>query len=315
VALASRAVQLDDLGDGNLAAAPSGSYLVGLVGDGIGTSLSPPLHEHEAAAQGLRYLYRLIDIGAAGVAPDQTPALIGAARQLGFDGLNITHPCKRTAVRGLDELSPEAAVLGAVNTVIFRRHRAIGHNTDWSGFAQSLRRGLPGAPLAHVVVLGAGGAGSAVCYALGRLGAGRITVIDADPGRTESLVHALTAEIAPSRVAGAELGALPAMLADADGLVHATPTGMAAHPGSAVPAGALVPGLWVADVVYRPLQTELLRAAGRAGCRTLDGGAMAVFQAADAFRLFTGLEPDIGRMLAHFAQLTTEEAPDARRAD
>ena len=291
------------------------TYLTGLVGAGIGASLSPPLHEHEAAALGLRYVYRLIDVRKLGVGAEQAPDLVRAARQLGFDGLNITHPCKQAAMAALDELSPEVAVLGATNTVVFDGARAIGHNTDWSGFARALRHGLPGAPLGHVVVLGAGGAGSAVCYALGRLGAGRVTVIDTDQARADGLVDALASELDPARVAAADIAALPGLLARADGLVHATPTGMAGHPGSAVPAGALVPDLWVADVVYRPLQTELLRAARRAGCRTLDGGAMAVFQAADAFALFTGIAPDIGRMLAHFAQLTSEEAPDARSAN
>jgi shikimate dehydrogenase len=313
--LASRAAPLGDVRNRSLAASGPGGFLAGLVGAGIGASLSPPLHEHEAAAQGLRYLYRLIDVGDLGLEVEQTPELIRAARWLGFDGLNITHPCKRAALDGLDELSDEVAVLGAANTVVFHGGRATGHNTDWSGFARGLRRGLPGVSLGHVVVLGAGGAGSAVCYALGCLGAGHITIVDTDQTRADSLVDALAPELGPARIAAAEIGALPRTLAHADGLVHATPTGMAAYPGSAVPARALAPRLWVADVVYRPLQTELLRAARQAGCRTLDGGAMAVFQAADAFQLFTGIEPDIGRMLGHFAQLTSEEALDARRAD
>ncbi|MEB3965686.1 shikimate dehydrogenase, partial [Streptomyces kunmingensis] len=98
--------------------------------------------------------------------------------------------------------------------------------------------------------------------------------------------------------------ALPALLADADGIVHATPTGMAAHPGLPFPAALLHPALWVAEVVYRPLETELVRTARALGCAVLDGGGMAVFQAVDAFRLFTGREPDAGRMLDHFAALT-----------
>jgi shikimate dehydrogenase len=293
---------------------PAKTYLAGLIGAGIGPSLSPPLHEHEAAALGLRYAYRLIDIGDAGLTATDTPGLIRSARLLGFDGLNITHPCKQAAVGGVDELSAEAAALGAVNTVVFRDGRAAGHNTDWSGFARSLRRGLPGAALGHVVVLGAGGAGAAASYALARLGAGRVTVIDTD----ESRAAALTASLAPvsgdHRIGHTRLSGLVHALAGADGLVHATPTGMAAHPGTAVPAGALRPGLWVADIVYRPLETELVRAARKAGCRTLDGGGMAVFQAADAFALFTGTEPDTGRMIADFARLTAAEADHDHRS-
>ena len=91
-----------------------------------------------------------------------------------------------------------------------------------------------------------------------------------------------------------------------DGLVHATPTGMAAHPGLPLDAGLLRPDLWVADIVYRPLETALVRTARGLGCRVLDGGGMAVFQAVDAFRLFTGVEPDAERMLTHFTTLVSD---------
>lgn len=289
-----------------------GTYLTGLIGAGIGPSLSPALHEHEGTALGLRYMYRLIDIGETGLTPADTPELIRSARLLGFDGLNITHPCKQAAVSAMADLSPEAEALGAVNTVVFDGGRATGHNTDWSGFARSLRKGLPGAALGHVAVLGAGGAGAAVSYALARLGAERLTVLDADEPRAASLAASLAPRFPGQRVGHAPLGELVHILARADGLVHATPTGMAAHPGIAVPADALRPELWVVDVVYRPLETELTRAARKAGCPTLDGGPMAVFQAADAFRLFTGREPDSERMLAHFERLTSREQEDAR---
>lgn len=283
------------------------TYLAGLVGAGIGPSLSPALHEHEAAALGMQYVYRLIDIGAAGLADADVPKLIRSAGQLGFDGLNITHPCKQVVIKGVTELSAEAAALGAVNTVVFTDNGAVGHNTDWSGFARSLLRGLPGATLGHVAVLGAGGAGAAVSFALARLGTEKVTVIDADESRAVGLAASLSREFRSHRIEHAPLEGLARILAEADGLVHATPTGMAAHPGIAVPADALRPELWVADVVYRPLETELVRAARKAGCPTLDGGTMAVFQAADAFRLFTGTEPDTERMLADFERLTAEE--------
>jgi shikimate dehydrogenase len=93
------------------------------------------------------------------------------------------------------------------------------------------------------------------------------------------------------------------VVATADGIVNATPIGMANYPGTPVPAKLLRSGLWVADIVYFPLETELLRDARARGCRTMSGGGMAVFQAADAFRLFTGQEPDCERMLKHFARM------------
>lgn len=285
------------------------TYLVGLVGSGIGPSLSPALHEQEAERLGLRYVYRRIDLDGIGASAERTGDLVRAARELGFDGLNITHPCKQAVIPHLDVLAPQAEALGAVNTVVFDGRRSVGHNTDVTGFASSFARGLPDAAIDDVVLLGSGGAGAAVAHALLGLGTGRLTLVDAEPDRASDLADSLVRHFGDGRAVVAELPELDARLTQADGLVHATPTGMAAHPGLPVPAEALHPGLWVAEVVYRPLRTELLGAARARGCRVLNGGGMAVFQAADALRLFTGLEPDSARMLADFEDLA--EAPGA----
>ncbi|MEU5770759.1 shikimate dehydrogenase [Streptomyces asoensis] len=277
------------------------SYLVGLIGSGIGPSLSPALHEREAQRQGLRYAYRLLDIDVLGVRPEAVGDLLSAARERGFDGLNITHPCKQLVLPHLDALTPQAEALGAVNTVVVEDGRTVGHNTDVTGFAASFARGLPDVPLERVVQLGAGGAGAAVAHAVLTLGAGLVTVVDALSDRAAGLAASLNRHFGPGRAEAAGPDRLAALLARADGVVHATPTGMAAHPGLPFAAELLRPGLWVADVVYRPLETELLRAARAVGCAVLDGGGMAVFQAADAFRLFTGREPDSAAMLADFA--------------
>jgi quinate/shikimate dehydrogenase (NAD+) len=275
--------------------------LVGLIGAGIGTSLSPPLHEREADELGLRYLYRLLDLDELG---KPVGDVLAAARLTGYDGLNITHPAKQLVLEHLDELSPDAAALGAVNTVVFTGGKAIGHNTDLPGFARSVSAGLPDASLDRVVLLGAGGAGAAVAHALLSLGTGTVRIFDTEPHRVEALATSLSVHFGPDRATAGSLNHGGTDLADAlreaDGLAHATPTGMHGHPGLPVPADLLRPGLWVADVVYRPLDTELIRAARARGCRVLDGGRMLVFQAADAFRLFTGVEPDVDRMLRHF---------------
>ncbi|MFJ4565134.1 shikimate dehydrogenase [Streptomyces caelestis] len=282
---------------------PKDSYLVGLIGSGIGPSLSPALHEREGDRQGLRLLYRLIDIDPLGVPPEAVGDLVRAARDLGYDGLNITHPCKQLVIEHLDALAPQAEALGAVNTVVFEDGRAVGHNTDVTGFAASFARGLPDAPLERVVQMGAGGAGAAVAHAMLTLGAERVTVVDALPDRAAALAGSLNRAFGRGRAAAAAPDRQARLLAHADGIVHATPTGMAAHPGLPLPAGLLHSGLWVAEVVYRPLETELLRTARALGCATLDGGGMAAFQAADAFRLFTGREPDAARMLADLTEL------------
>src|SRR4051812_22768830 len=277
----------------DLSPARPGAFQVGLIGAGIGTSLSPALHEREAAELGLRYAYRTLDIAELGVAPDDAGELLEQAREAGFDGLNVTHPCKQLILEHLDELSRDAAALGAVNTVVLRDGRASGHNTDTTGFAESLTRGLPDAALNRVVLLGAGGAGSAVAHALRGLRCGELWIHDRDAARAAGLAESLGARWLP------ELD-----LSEADGLVHATPTGMEGHPGLPLDPALLHPGLWVADIVYRPLETELLREAAARGCRTLDGGGMVVFQAAGSFELFTGRRPDRERMLRHFAALT-----------
>jgi quinate/shikimate dehydrogenase (NAD+) len=282
--------------------------LLGLVGAGIGASLSPALHEREAGRLGLRCLYRTIDLADLGLGPSAVGDVLAAARLTGFAGLNVTHPCKQTVLEHLDAVAPDAAALGAVNTVVLAGGPAVGHNTDASGFAEGFARGLPDAEMRRVVLLGAGGAGAAVGHAALALGADRLTIVDVDGARAAALARSLGRQFDGERVGSGEPDALPDLLADADGLIHATPTGMAGRPGMPLPADLLHPGLWVADIVYRPLDTELLGRARAAGCRTLDGGRMVVFQAAASFALFTGIEPDRDRMLRHFGQLVERPA-------
>ncbi|WP_042403105.1 shikimate dehydrogenase [Streptacidiphilus carbonis] len=280
------------------------SYLTGLMGSGIGPSLSPALHQREADRHRIRLVYRILDIDGHGEPAAAVAEFMRAARTLGFDGLNVTHPCKQLVIEHLDALSPTAAALGAVNTVVLKGDRAVGHNTDAAGFANSFARHLPGAPTGRVVQLGAGGAGAAVAHALLTLGCGTLQLLDTDPDRSARLADALTQHFGADRAQVLDRARLPAALDAADGLVHATPTGMAAHPGTPLPTRLLHPGLWVADIVYRPLETELLRDARALGCRTLGGGGMVALQAADAFELFTGLAAHTELMLADLAELT-----------
>ncbi|HYI53620.1 MAG TPA: shikimate dehydrogenase [Microlunatus sp.] len=283
-------------------------FLVGLIGAGIGPSLTPALHMAEAKALGLDYLYRTIDLADLGIEPSEIGDLVRSARTLGFDALNITHPCKQLVVEHLDALDDRAARLGAVNTVIFDDRGAVGHNTDASGFATAFRTGLPDAAVTEVVQLGAGGAGAAVADALLTHGVEHLTVVDLNAGRATELARALAARFPTARVDADGIDELAVLVPHSDGLVHCTPTGMADHPGTALDPALLHPALWVADVVYRPLSTALLQAARRAGCRTLSGGRMAVHQAADTFTLVTGVRPDLDRMFTSFSSLLGGEA-------
>ena len=277
---------------------PHNVVLAGLIGAGIQASRTPALHEHEGDAQGLRYLYRLIDLDQLQLDSGALPDLLLAAERMNFTGLNITFPCKQTIIPLLDELSPEARGIGAVNTVVLKEGKRIGHNTDCLGFAEGFRRGLPGVGVARVVQMGAGGAGAAVAHALLSEGTQLLSIFDVEIRRAQALADNLNQHFGAGRaVAGQDL---PGALAVADGLVNTTPMGMKKLPGTPVPVELLRRELWVAEIVYFPLETELLRQARALGCRTLDGGNMAVFQAVKAFELFSGVAADAQRMLAHF---------------
>ena len=277
------------------------AVLAGLIGAGIQASRTPALHEHEGDAQGVRYLYRLIDLDPLKLDSSALPDLLVAAERMNFTGLNITFPCKQTIIPLLDELSPEARGIGAVNTVVLKDGKRVGHNTDCLGFAEGFRRGLQGVALERVVQMGAGGAGAAVAHALLSEGVQLLSIFDVDTRRAQALANNLNQHFGAGRaIAGHDL---QGTLAQADGLVNTTPMGMKKLPGTPVPVEMLRGELWVAEIVYFPLETELLRSARALGCRTLDGGNMAVFQAVKAFELFSGIVPDAQRMLAHFQSM------------
>ncbi|MCE0464404.1 shikimate dehydrogenase [Pseudomonas sp. 20TX0172] len=277
------------------------TVLAGLIGAGIQASRTPALHEHEGDAQGMRYLYRLIDLDMLKLDSSALPDLLKAAEHMSFTGLNITFPCKQAIIPLLDELSPEARGIGAVNTVVLKDGKRVGHNTDCLGFAEGFRRGLSDVSRRHVVQMGAGGAGAAVAHALLAENIQTLSIFDVEVSRAETLANNLNQHFGAGRArAGRDLASA---MAEADGLVNTTPMGMAKLPGMPVPVELLRGELWVAEIVYFPLETELLRNARTLGCRTLDGGHMAVFQAVKAFELFSGVAPDVQRMLTHFQSM------------
>jgi shikimate dehydrogenase len=297
--------------------APDTGFLTGLVGRDIQASRSPWMHEREADAQGLRLVYSLYDFAARGWDETDLPRFLDAAALVGLDGVNVTHPYKQAVVPLLDGLSDGARRVGAVNTVKFEDGRRIGHNTDVTGFAESIDKGLPGVARARIVQMGAGGAGFATAHALLDLGVDELHIFDTDPARGAVLVAKLNAGFGargekPRAVAGQDVSAT---LARADGLVNATPVGMANYPGLPVPTEALRPALWVADIVYFPLETRLLAEARARGCRTLDGSGMAVYQAAAAFDIFTGRTADRARMLDSFKAYVAGDANQGDRAE
>ncbi len=281
---------------------------VALIGEGIATSLTPRLHMAEAGEHGIPYAYEIIDLFGQEHSEDLA-SLLGRLRDDGYRGVNITHPHKQRVLALLDRLSPAAAHIGAVNHVSFDADGTMsGHNTDWTGFRSAVVAELAALSRSTVLQLGAGGAGAATAYALLDLGVERLLVADVDPARTAALMGAYRPLFPDRELVAVEPDAVAVALRGIDGLVHATPIGMATHPGIAVELAPLRAGAWVAEVVYRPLETELVQAARAAGHPVLDGGRMAVGQACDSLALFAGITPDRARMHRALLALLDAEA-------
>src|SRR4029453_15299559 len=229
----------------------SEAYLIGLIGDGVTPSLTPPMHEREGDVHGVRYLYRPIDLAELELPGTAVGDLLQSAYRLGYNGLNITHPCKQLVLQHLDEISDDARRLGAVNTVVIKDGRFIGHNTDFSGFGAAFAAGLAGAAVDRVVQLGAGGAGSAVAYALLTAGVKTLDLVDMDAARAAERAAELAVLFPDRTVTGRTTVDLAEVMPLADGLVHCTPVGMAAHPGLPLDINLVEPRHWVGDIVYR----------------------------------------------------------------
>jgi len=281
--------------------------LVGLIGSNILKSLSPALHEDALSAAGFTGHYHLMDLAAS--AERKFPDLLAAVKMVGFAGINVTYACKESIIPFLDEVSSEARQIGAVNTVtIDGTGRTTGFNTDRVGFSRSFEQvlGRKSSDGRTAVLIGAGGAGRAVAFALMDLGIGNLLIHDKDTARATALVADIVAHFGPraTLLENPDEG-----IANADGVVNATPVGMHGIPGQPVPLASVGAHHWVADVIYTPLETELIKVAKAKGSAVMTGGGMCVHQAAEAFRLFTGNPPDVARMHRLFAKAV--EARDA----
>ena len=275
--------------------------LVGLIGRNIQGSLSPALFADAFEAAGIDGYYHLIDVDR--IPGRQLPQLLEAIKVAGFAGANVTYPFKQEIIPLLDAVDPEAAQVGAVNTVVIALDGyTTGYNFDRAGwrnsFAASL--GADSARGATVVQVGAGGAGRAVAFALMDLGVAHLVLHDLDKTRVDALKADVAKHCGPDRCRVGD--DLPRDIAAADGVVNATQVGMSGFPGNPIPVAALKPTHWAADVIYTPVETEFLKAAAGKGARVLGGAGMCVYQAVEAFRLLTGIAPDVARMHRAFAR-------------
>jgi shikimate dehydrogenase len=221
--------------------------------------------------------------------------MLDGLRLLGFSGVNVTFPYKEAIVPLLDELSPAAAAIGTVNTVVARGDTLTGYNTDSTGFAAAFSAVLCRPGEKPVALIGAGGVGRAIAFALAELGARALHIVDSDSAKAD----ALAARLAP-RMSVRVCHNVAQALDGAGGVINGTPIGMLPNRETPVPPDLLHTGLFIADAVYTPLWTPLLQAARAKGCRVMTGRELCIYQAADAFRLFTGLEAPLERIGAAF---------------
>lgn len=277
-------------------------FLTGLIGAPIAHSASPAMHEHAAAALGVRCHYQLIEVAGADRAGLAT--LLEGVRRLGFAGVNVTYPYKEAVVELLDELAPKAAAMGAVNTVVVRDGRLIGHNTDTTGFERAVAPLLSQTGRGAVALIGAGGVGKAIAFALANLNVAGLRIYDTERARAERLARLL-----PASTGAVVVDSVERALQGAAGVVNGTPIGMLPNRGTPVPDHLLRTDLWVADAVYSPLWTPLLKAAKARGAQVMLGRELAIYQAADAFELFTGLAPSTEAMGAAFDNHMAERYP------
>ncbi len=275
--------------------------LLGLIGRNIQGSLSPALFADAFAAAGIDGFYHLMD--ADRLPGRRLPQLLDAIKAAGFAGANVTYPFKQDIIPLLDAVDAEASQVGAINTVaIAEDGSTTGYNFDRRGWRNSFAEtlGPASAQRKTVVLIGAGGAGRAVAFALMDLGVAAVVIHDLDAARAKALQADVSRHygVARCRVASN----LEREIAVADGIVNATQTGMTGFPGNPVPVSAIKVTHWAADVIYTPVETEFLKAATAKGARTLNGGGMCVHQAVEVFRLFTGMEADVARMHRAFAR-------------
>lgn len=265
----------------------------GVFGDPIAHSLSPAMHNAAFSALGMDCIYHAFR-----VKPEKLEKAILGAEAMGFGGLNLTVPLKETALK-LDCIKPDplAEKIGAVNTIVFGETGEIkGYNTDGLGAKQALQNSAVEMKGSKIVVAGAGGAARSIAFQLAADGA-EITIVNRTEGRAIELAKDISAASLSGNVTGRGLSGLKNLLQDANILINTTTLGMHPNVDTAIAtAEDLHPDLTVFDIVYNPLETRLLREAKASGAKTVSGVLMLVYQGAEAFKLWTGIEPPVELM-------------------
>jgi quinate/shikimate dehydrogenase (NAD+) len=259
---------------------------LGLIGKAIQQSRMPALQRLAAARTGQALDYALLDLESDD--PARFDRTFDACRTEGYRGVNVTHPFKELAVRRVRIDDPLVRAIGAVNTVLFdEREEPRGFNTDHSGFLRAYRRRFGGRAPGKVGVIGTGGVGRAISFALMALGAAEIRLFDIEPAKARALADALAGIGSRSAIVTAD--SCEQAVSGADGIVNGTPIGMYCKPGCPVPADSIGEQQWVFDAIYTPMETELLALTAARGIETFSGFELFLGQGVDAFEAFTGV--------------------------
>ena len=266
--------------------------LLALIGSPVGHSGSPAMYNFSFQYHNLDYAYMAFDIK-----EDEVPAALDAMRLFKMRGCNVTMPCKNKAAQCVDELSPAARIVGAVNTIVNENGKLVGHITDGTGFVRNLKEHGVDVKGKKMVVLGAGGAATALQVQCALDGAARISIFNPNDvflDRAKSTAEKLKKEVPECKVnvyCIEDQDKLREEIANTDILVNGTLAGMKPHDDiSLVDKSMFHKNLVVADVVYNPEETRMLREAKEGGCKTVGGKGMLLWQGAAAYKLYTGLE-------------------------
>ncbi len=269
--------------------------LLGLLGDPVAHSISPRMHNAAFAVLGLPYVYLAFKAGEA-----ELGAAVAALRSLDALGFNLTMPLKKAILPLLDEVSPAALMIGSVNTVVNREGRLVGHNTDGLGFVRSLQEEGIAVAGKRILMAGAGGSARSVAIQLALEGAAELVIVNRSLEKALAICEVVERNVPGCHALGLELdeARLRDRLGEADIFINATALGMHPNVESSVLARAdlLRPPLVVADFIYNPRKTRLLLMAEEAGCVAINGLGMLLWQGAEAFKIWTGVEMPVARV-------------------
>jgi shikimate dehydrogenase len=269
---------------------------LGLIGDNIGASRAPLLHRLAGSQHGLDVTYDRLVPREMGKPFD---ALFDHVAQAGFRGINVTYPYKEKAALRVRINDPLVQAMGAVITVLFGKDQPEGFNTDYSGFLSAYRAARGDTPPGVVLLIGAGGVGRSLAFALAGLGASELRIADLDSARAGAVATALRASFPDLSIT---LGQKAADMANGvEGILNATPVGMVGHDGTPLPRDAMPARGWAFDAVYTPVDTAFLTDAAASGLTTISGYELFIGQGVDAWHLFAGLPLDEARLRADLA--------------